>query len=65
MSGQKAAPADGARKSLEAGRAAGYCWLENPDGPGRCTRPPRHGGRHVDCYNGRRSPAATSGYSWP
>ncbi|WP_055527257.1 hypothetical protein [Streptomyces graminilatus] len=63
MTGQQAPPED-ARKSLEAGRAAGYCWLGNPAGAGRCTRPPHHSGRHLDSYNGRHSPADTSGNSW-
>lgn len=35
-----------------AGRAAGYCWAPNPDGPGRCTLPPGHTpkGDHRDVY---------------
>lgn len=39
------------RASLEAGRAAGYCWVQNPHGPGRCTWPPVHPERrHKDVY---------------
>lgn len=38
-------------RSLAAGRAAGYCWDPNPDGPGRCTWPPDHTeGDHKDVY---------------
>lgn len=35
-----------------AGRAAGYCWARNPNGPGRCTWPPEHSGAypHKDVY---------------
>jgi hypothetical protein len=29
-------------RSMAAGRAAGYCWDQNADGPGRCTWPPNH-----------------------
>lgn len=29
-------------KSMAAGRAAGYCWVRNPNRRGRCTRPPDH-----------------------
>lgn len=66
MTGQNTIPTDGdKRTSLAAGRAAGYCWRENPNGPGRCTLPPHHDGGHVDHYNGRRSPADISGYRWP
>ncbi|MGQ4349672.1 hypothetical protein [Streptomyces sp. SAS_275] len=38
-------------RSMAAGRAAGYCWVQNPDGPGRCTRPaePAHED-HEDAY---------------
>lgn len=36
---------------VSAGRAAGYCWERNPEGPGRCTWPPSHTGRrHKDVY---------------
>lgn len=44
-SGQRAADPDRA-----AGRAAGYCWARNPDGPGRCTRSPHHVSGHKDYY---------------
>jgi hypothetical protein len=39
-----------------AGRAAGYCWVEHPDGGAHCTRPPGHRprSRHVDYYNRTR-----------
>lgn len=33
-----------------AGRAAGYCWARNPDGPGRCTWPPHTTPGHKDHY---------------
>jgi hypothetical protein len=33
-----------------AGRAAGYCYVQRIKGPGRCTFPPRHAGRHRDFY---------------
>lgn len=36
--------------SRAAGRAAGYCWARNPDGPGRCTRAPHDSGGHKDYY---------------
>ena len=36
--------------SQSAGRAAGYCWVQNPDGPGRCTWPPHALGGHKDHY---------------
>jgi hypothetical protein len=40
-------------KSLAAGRAAGYCWVRNPEGPGRCTRPKDSAHRnHEDVYAG-------------
>ena len=45
--------ADAARQeqaSLTAGRAAGYCWIPNPNGRGRCTWPPSHTQRHKDVY---------------
>ncbi|HWU23277.1 MAG TPA: hypothetical protein VN088_17190 [Nocardioides sp.] len=51
--------------ALAAGRAAGYCWADNPRGRGTCTRPPGHDGDHVDHYNGRPGPGATEGYRWP
>lgn len=38
--------------SQAAGRAAGYCWARNPDGPGRCTWPPHPSGGHRDVYAG-------------
>jgi hypothetical protein len=47
------------------GRAAGYCWLEHPDGSGRCTREPDHpGSTHIDYYTGRTSPTSTTGVEW-
>lgn len=47
------------------GRAAGYCWLEHPDGTARCTREPGHPGyRHVDYYTGRSSLTSTKGIEW-
>jgi hypothetical protein len=57
--------ADAERRSLEAGRAAGYCWAQRLPAPGTCTRPPGHDGDHVDYYNGRRRPTDIPGYSWP
>lgn len=36
--------------SQAAGRAAGYCWAQNPKGPGRCTWPPHTRGTHKDHY---------------
>lgn len=36
--------------SRAAGRAAGYCWARNPNGPGRCTWPPHRSGGHKDHY---------------
>jgi len=44
--------ADRQREAEEsAGRAAGYCWVENLTGPGRCTMPPGHSSRrHRDDY---------------
>ncbi|UXY28570.1 hypothetical protein [Streptomyces sp. HUAS TT20] len=50
--------------SLAAGRAAGYCWERNPDGPGRCTRAPHADGEHVDYYNGRQQITDVHGYTW-
>ncbi|MFE4824066.1 hypothetical protein ACFRFU_48550 [Streptomyces sp. NPDC056704] len=55
---------DNKAKSREAGQAAGYCWARNPLRAGRCTRPPSHGGRHDDRYNGRSSLTDTSGSTW-
>jgi len=54
-------------EELAAGRAAGYCWAERPDGPGLCTRPPgpHSDGDHVDYYTGRQSPTDVEGYRWP
>ncbi|MGW7260798.1 hypothetical protein [Streptomyces sp. NPDC054834] len=46
------------------GRAAGYCWLEHPSGGARCTRPPHSDQRHVDYYNGRKSPTDATGTEW-
>ncbi len=43
-------------KSLAAGRAAGYCWVQNPRGRGRCTRRPRHLDSHKDYYAGTEWP---------
>jgi hypothetical protein len=51
-------------KSLAAGRAAGYCWVRNPHGVGRCTRPPGHSDWHVDHNNGRARITDTSGSTW-
>ncbi|MFJ3310292.1 hypothetical protein ACIPSA_46335 [Streptomyces sp. NPDC086549] len=53
-----------ARAAQSAGRAAGYCWLEHPDGGAHCTRPPHTGQQHVDYYNGRTSPTDTNGHEW-
>lgn len=36
--------------SLMAGRAAGHCWVRNPNDPGRCTWPPHSSGPHKDVY---------------
>lgn len=33
------------RTERSAGRAAGYCWAEQPTEPLRCTQPPGHEGR--------------------
>jgi hypothetical protein len=52
-------------KALAAGRAAGYCWAAGPGGRGRCTRPPRHQGEHMDYYNGRKAATDVVGYRWP
>lgn len=38
------------QRSLAAGRAAGYCWAQNPKPRGRCTRSPGHSGKHKDVY---------------
>jgi hypothetical protein len=44
-------PGDHEQVSLAAGRAAGYCRVQNSDGPGRCTWPPSHRGMtHKDVY---------------
>jgi hypothetical protein len=45
-----AVPVTQDKASQAAGRAAGYCWARNPDGPGRCTWPPHPYGRHKDHY---------------
>ena len=42
--------------SLAAGRAAGYCWVENPRARGRCTWRPGHSGKHKDVYAGTEWP---------
>jgi hypothetical protein len=41
------------KAAQSAGRAAGYCWVEHPEGGAHCTRPPGHRPRlrHVDYYN--------------
>jgi hypothetical protein len=52
-------------RSLAAGRAAGYCWVARPDGPGLCTRRPGHDGDHADYYDGRKELGDTVGYTWP
>jgi hypothetical protein len=64
MTGPGQATLEDEQASLAAGRAAGYCWLGNPTGTGRCTLPPGHDGDHVDHYNGRRTITDTSGYTW-
>ncbi|MFI9598975.1 hypothetical protein ACIHCX_03670 [Streptomyces sp. NPDC052043] len=57
---------DDEQASLAAGRAAGYCWAQRPEGPpGRCTRRPDHDGDHMDHYAGRRSVTDVVGYRWP
>lgn len=61
-------PATAATRAMaaaqSAGRAAGYCWLEHPDGGAHCTRTPHTDRRHVDYYNGRKSPTDASGTEW-
>ncbi len=57
-------PSPAARAAQSAGRAAGYCWMEHPDGHAHCIRPPHTDQQHVDFYNGRPSPTATSGIEW-
>jgi hypothetical protein len=52
------------RAETSGGRAAGYCWLEHPEGLGRCSRPPHTGPQHVDYYNGRPSPTSVKGVEW-
>lgn len=53
------------RAETSGGRAAGYCWLEHPNGAGRCTREPGHpGSTHIDHYNGRPSPTSAKGVQW-
>lgn len=42
-----------AEAARSAGRAGGYCWVENANGPGHCTFRPGHKGRHRDFYRGR------------
>lgn len=41
------------RAAASAGRAAGYCWVEHPEGGAHCTRLPGHYPRlkHKDYYN--------------
>ena len=54
--------------SRAAGRAAGYCWVANPYGPGRCTWPPHSTGRHKDVYahtEWTQTPAASSAPTEP
>ena len=36
--------------AASAGRASGYCWVENATGPGHCTIRQGHPGRHRDFY---------------
>jgi len=39
------------KAAASAGRAGGYCWVENTAGPGHCTYSPGHSGRlHKDFY---------------
>lgn len=52
------------RAEQSGGRAAGYCWLEHPEGLGRCTRKPHTGFAHVDHYNGRPTPSSAKGVEW-
>ena len=53
------------RAETSGGRAAGYCWLEHPEGAGLCTRETAHpGNRHVDFYTGRTSLTSTKGVEW-
>lgn len=52
------------RAAQSAGRAAGYCWMEHPNGRAHCTRTPHTDNQHVDYYNGRESPTATAGFTW-
>ncbi|MCM1974019.1 hypothetical protein [Streptomyces sp. G1] len=47
-----------------AGRAAGYCWMEHPDGGRHCTRRPHSDRQHVDHYRGRESVTDTHGTEW-
>jgi hypothetical protein len=50
---QAATPRDDARErkaAASAGRAGGYCWVENHTGPGHCTYSPGHSGPHKDFY---------------
>ncbi|MGW3513830.1 hypothetical protein [Streptomyces sp. NPDC000994] len=57
--------ATGEEASIAAGRAAGYCWVQRPSGPGRCTRRYPHDDDHVDYYIGRTAPTDTEGHRWP
>lgn len=63
MAGQGRTPFNEAA-ARSAGHAAGYCWAPRPGGDGRCTRPPDHGGEHVDYYHGRTRPTDAAGHRW-
>ncbi|WP_086765307.1 hypothetical protein [Streptomyces bobili] len=52
------------RAETSGGRAAGYCWLEHPDGKARCTRQPHTGSEHIDYYTGRPSLTSVKGVEW-
>jgi len=65
MSEQRDAELQAEERSLAAGHAAGYCWVERTDGPGLCTRRPGHDGDHSDYYGGRRKLTDIAGYTWP
>ncbi|MBN0048194.1 hypothetical protein JS756_29610 [Streptomyces actuosus] len=54
----------GVQGARAAGPVGGYCWAEGHGGRGRCTRPPKHDGPHVDYYNGRKTDSSASGYTW-
>ncbi|WP_326780448.1 hypothetical protein OG481_09890 [Streptomyces longwoodensis] len=54
-----------AEAASSGGRAAGYCWLEHPDGGRYCTRAPGHSDReHIDVYRGRESVTSVAGTAW-